>query len=290
MNQQYFSSILLLSAFIVALPASSFARAEDQQDTPAWVKRTEFSVRLESDQKPQFYLQTVQPLYQDNDKINTFFIQPRASIQAEHGTYNLGLGYRRLSSENFILGTNVFFDFEDEHRHGRMGLGVEALGQVLEARANAYFGGITNNVRSKTVSTGDIIERVADGADLEFGMPVPYMPWLKFYGSGFWYDYIKFDDRFGWKSRLEAKMNEAVRLEFFTWDDNKGDTEYGGRIRFNVAFGNPFEIKGAFQLSDEPFPKKDLSEELLIPVERDFNITVESYTESNGLIVEAGRS
>lgn len=287
-TQRFF--LFLLAVAAAFLPVLRHAQAEDGAEAPAWLKRTEFSLQVESDQKPRIFLQTVQPLYQDADKVNTFFIQPRASVQSENGTYNLGLGYRRLSSENLILGTNFFFDFEGQHRHGRVGVGAEALGQVFEARVNSYFGNITNKVEVGTAGSGVLIERVAQGGDLELGMPVPYMPWLKMYGSGAWYDHDRSPDRFGWKSRLEARLNDHVRFEFYTWDDNKGDTEYGGRFRFNIAFGNPFEVTDALKLSDEPFPKKDLSEELLIPVEREFDITVERYLDQGGLVVEAGRS
>src|SRR3989338_38997 len=265
-TQPFLLFLLVISAAF--LPALKHAQAEDSAETLAWLKRTEFSVQVESDQKPRIFLQTVQPLYQDADKVNTFFIQPRASVQSANGTYNLGLGYRRLSSENLILGTNFFFDFEGQHRHGRVGVGAEALGQIFEARVNSYFGNITNKVEVASVGGGVVIEKVSDGADFELGMPLPYMPWLKMYGSGSWYDQNKSPDRFGWERRLEAKLNDHVRFEFYTWDDNKGDTEYGGRLRFNITFGNPFEVTRAFQLSDEPFPKKDLSQEVLIQIGR----------------------
>jgi len=283
----FFTTLFFSLVFLLTL---TIAQASNDADTPAWLKRTEFSVQVESDQKPRFYLQTVQPLYQDDDKTNTFFIQPRAEVKDGHGVFNLGVGYRRLVSENLILGANFFYDYEDQHRHNRFGMGVEALGQIFEARMNSYFAGFSNPVDVGAVTSGFTTEQVVDGGDVELGMPVPYAPWLKVYGSTFWYDYKKFADKHGWKSRLEARLNEAVRLEFYTWDDNKGDTEYGGRIRFNFAFGNPFEFEEAFKLSDEPFEKKDLGEELLIPVEREFDITVEKYTDSTGLIVEAGRS
>ena len=106
---------------------------------------------------------------------------------------------------------------------------------------------------------------------------------------GFWYDYKKFSDKIGWKSRLEAKLNEMIRLEFYTWDDNKGEQEFGGRLRFNLAFNGIPSFKEAFKLSDEPFPKKDLSKEILIPVERNFDIVVEKWTESGSVTIEIGR-
>ena len=187
---------------------SSFA-----QEVPEWFKRVEFSFQYESDKKPTFYFQTVQPIYQSLDEIDTFFYQPRISLRNGDLTYSIGIGYRKLLSENLLLGANIFGDYQDLHEHGRVGIGFEAMGQILEARLNGYFG-----VTSKRVVEEDafscVYERVADGLDFEIGAPLPYLPWLKLYTSGFWYDFDKFSDKKGWKTRLEAKLNEAVSLEF----------------------------------------------------------------------------
>lgn len=266
----------------------SFSRADEE--IPDWLKRVEYSFQMETDQRPTFYLQTVQPLYQADDKTDTVFIQPRVSMRGGRSIYNLGAGYRRLTSDDLILGFNVFGDYQDRHHHGRLGFGVEALGQVLETRLNTYFGGITPPQEIVDTESSRTIERVVDGADVEFGIPVPYLPWLKTYGSAFWYDFKDFSDKFGWKTRLEARVNDYWRLEFYTWDDNKGEIEYGGRIRLNVAFNGLFDFRDAFKPSAESFPKKDLTEQMLIPVERSFDITVEKKIEAKGLVVEAGRT
>ena len=80
---------------------------------------------------------------------------------------------------------------------------------------------------------------------------------------------------------MEAKLNDAVTLGFYTWDDNKGEQEYGGSLSFNLAFDKLSDFKKAFRLrSDEPFPRKDLTEQVLIPVERDFDIVVEKWVEN----------
>ncbi len=279
--------IVFVSSFFCLFPAF----AQDQnKDLPAWLKRVELSAKVETDQRPTFYFQTVQPLYQDKSKVNTFYIQPRVNVQDEKTTYNLGTGYRKLVSDNLILGLNVFGDYQDVHKHGRVGVGGEALGQVLEARVNGYFG-VTGRRTVEESNGSTTYERVANGVDYELGAPVPYLPWLKVYGSGFWYGFSHASNDVGWKTRLEARVNDNVRLEFYTWDDNKGSQEFGGQLRFSVAFMNWQDIREAFKPSRELFPHKDLRRELLIPVERNYNIVVEKWIKSStGLIVEAGRS
>jgi adhesin/invasin len=270
--------------------AGSSSSSGADENIPEWLRRVEYSFQLETDKRPTFYLQAVQPLHQADDNSDAVFIQPRVSMRGGRSTYNLGMGYRRLASENLLLGLNLFCDYQDMHRHGRLGFGFEALGEILEARVNSYFGGITEPHVVAEGESSKTIERVVDGGDIEFGAPLPYLPWLKAYGSAFWYDFKDFTDKYGWKTRLEARVNDYWRMEFYTWDDNKGDIEYGGRIRFNIAFNGLFDFRDAFKFSDEPYPQKDLSEQILIPVERNFDITVEKKIEANGLVVEAGRT
>lgn len=233
-------NIIFFITFVPFLILASDVSSQEA-DVPAWVKRVEFSSQWETDQKLRLYFQTVQPLYQDISKENTVFIQPRVSLQDGDATYNLGIGYRRLVSENLILGINVFGDYQVEYSHGRTGIGLEALGQVLEARVNTYIG-ITEQREVQQGAASITYERVANGVDYELGSAVPYVPWLKIYGSGFWYNFKDFEDRVGWKSRIEARLSDGLRLEFYTFDDNKGSQEYGGRVRFSLAFYNVFDI------------------------------------------------
>jgi len=92
----------------------------------------------------------VQPLYQSQDKVNTLFYQPRISLTGGDLTYSLGVGYRKILHSNLILGVNLFGDYQDLYEHGRLGLGFEALGGILEARLNGYFGITTKRIVAKS--------------------------------------------------------------------------------------------------------------------------------------------
>ncbi len=288
MKRGVLSITITLACFLVSLNNSFAEDYPDFKDTPDWLKRVELSAQWETDQHTIFYFQTIQPLYQSIDKVDTIFIQPRVSLQADDLTYNLGVGYRKLASENLLWGMNLFGDYQDLYGHGRLGIGLEALGQILEARFNSYFGITTKRVVEEN-SSSTTYERVADGLDFELGTPLPYLPWLKIYSSGFWYDFDKFKDKYGWRARLEARISDAMRLELYTWDDNKGEQEYGGRLRFTLAIDTLSDFKEALILTSEPFPKKDLTEQTLIPVERNFDIVVEKWVESASMTIEIGR-
>ena len=268
----------------------TFCQAEEEP-TPDWFKRINFSAEWETGQHPIFYFETVQPFYQSDDETRTFFYQPRISITGGDYNYNFGLGYRSLASEDFFWGINIFGDYEDLHEHARTGLGYEIITQRLEGRLNSYFGITTKRIVEEDENINSIFERVVNGFDYELGSSLPYLPWLKLYVSGFFYDFKKFDNKVGWKSRLQANLSQALRLEFYTWDDNKGSQEFGGKAELRFIFDNFSDFKQIFKLADEPFPRKNLKKSILIPVERNFDIVVEKYSESaiGGATIEIRR-
>lgn len=106
---------------------------------PEWLKRVDLSIQHGSE-KPRYYIETVQPLYQSRDQTYTFFVQPRISSTDEDWTANLGLGYRQLFLDQQLLGgINTFYDYADNHNHYRLGVGLELLSRYLELRTNGYF-------------------------------------------------------------------------------------------------------------------------------------------------------
>ncbi|MCX5693536.1 MAG: inverse autotransporter beta domain-containing protein [Candidatus Omnitrophica bacterium] len=269
---------------------SSKAESENTIEIPDWLKRISYGVNIETDQKPRIYIETVQPLYQSVDKINTFFTHDRVSIQNDRGTYSAGLGYRRLLfNENLLAGVNTFFDYQDLHQHYRQGLGLEAITKTLEFRTNAYFGISPKRLVEETGAT-KVYERAVNGGDIEVGGPIPYLPWLKLFGSGYHYDFREFKDMNGWKARGEIKPFKFITINLETYDDNKGEQEYRMDTRFTLAVDDftPKSILSAFKLAKEPFPDVDLKERTLDRVERNFTIQVEKWSD-NGNIVEIRR-
>lgn len=264
--------------------------SENNSNIPDWLKRINYGIIIETDLKPRIYLETVQPLYQTVDKIHTFFTHDRISIQDERGTYSVGFGYRRLMfNDNLLAGINNFFDFQDLHKHYRTGLGLEAITKYLEFRTNSYFA-LSPKRLVEEDSVSKTYEKAVSGGDVELGGPLPYLPWFKFFGSYYRYDYRKFKDKRGWKLRGELKPLKFITLNLETYDDNKGKQAYRMDARFNLSFDS-FTLKSilsAFGLNKEPFPEVDLKERTLDRVERNFNIEVEKYREAGGAVLEVG--
>lgn len=283
---RYIMVVFLLLCIICA----GFCYSSDEKiDPPDWLKRIDLGIDAGTNQKPRIYFETVQPLYQDSDKQNTCFIQPRYSLESGDSAYNLGLGYRRLLYDNSVLiGANSFYDYEDDDRHYRIGFGLETFINQVELRANSYIGLSDERLVSETGST-KIYEKAVDGFDGEFGIPLPYMNWIKVYGGGYWYNYERFKNKEGWRIRSEFKPFKYTAINLITYDDNKGDPEVRVDARvtipFDVLYGKTKEKLCNIGFSKEGYPEKvDHSHRTLDRVEREHKIEVESWSEDTAII------
>lgn len=304
MKNSYVKYILLLS-ILVSIHYVGFCYGSDEKtetpekkETPDWLKRIDIGIDAGTDQKPRLYFETVQPLYQDLNKENTFFIQPRYSLESRDSAYNLGLGYRRLlCNDTVLIGANSFFDYEDDDDHYRIGFGLETFINQIELRANSYIGLSPERLVNETESS-KIYEKAVDGIDAECGLPLPYMNWIKVYGGGYWYNYEKFSNKEGWRIRNEIKPFEYATVNLITYDDNKGDAEFEVDARFTVPFETLYgkTSRTREKLCNICFSKKaypegvDQSTRTLDRVERQHKIEVETWSESKGgTIIEIKR-
>ncbi len=262
-----------------------------EEEIPGWLQRTNFGFVGESATKPRGYIETVQPLYQSSDMTEVLFTHDRISIQDEKGTYSAGLGYRRLiMDEELIAGINTFFDFQDLHKHYRQGAGLELIGKRLEGRANGYFA-LSGTRKIETTDTGTTYERAVNGGDVELGGAVPYVPWLKLFGSYYHYDYRKFEDMRGWQARGEISPVDYLTVNLATYDDNKGDRELVVDARITLAVKD-FSLMGildGLKFEKKAFEDVDLKDRMLDRVERNFNIQVEKWTETASAAIEVRR-
>ena len=289
---------LLLASLLSAVLMPSVGYSQDNQiaspmkaeqpaavQLPGWLQRTKFGLDVGKEQKPRYYFETLQPLYQDDDMQNTLFIAPRinkSNASVSYGTYNIGLGFRRLMLDNaMLLGLNTFWDARTNHEHYRMGFGAEAFYKLLEFRANSYLAMSPQRLVSQS-GVYDTYERAVSGFDMEAGVPVPYMNWVNLYGGMYWYDYRKSDNKTGWTARAQIKPLKYLTSNFTAFDDNKGSASY----RIDTYFSIPFDSNGfAFGkdsvnvgISEAAWPgRHDQSGKLLDRVERQYDIEVEKW-------------
>jgi len=287
MNKKVILSVALLIAFLSVGLSYGY-----DGETPEWLKRVYVGVDGGEDRKPTGYFETVQPLYQDSDKQRTFFIHPRYSYNDGDATYNLGLGYRKLFEDNSVLlGSNTYFDFDDAHKHYRIGFGLEAFINQFEIRGNSYMGLSPVRLISESNTTA-VYEEAVDGFDWEVGSPLPHMNWIKLFAGGNWYNYHKSDNREGWSVRTEIKPFTFQTINLIVYDDNKGDTSYRIDARMTIPFGAGGEDEKICNIgiSEEAYPEKaDHSDKVLERVEREYEIAVEKWQSTGGVNVSIGR-
>jgi len=266
----------------------------EEVTVPDWIKRTSIAVEAGTDSKAKYFLETIQPLFATQDKENVLFTQARISGQDNRTIYNLGVGARRIFKDAYLLGSNIFYDYQDLHQHHRAGVGLEAISdRGLEGRLNTYLK-VSDIRQQNRLPLSQNFEKVANGFDWEIGGPVPYLNALKLYGGGSWYNFERFRDKYGWKMRAEYSPVKYSRVVFEIRDDNKRkNTGYRVECAMTLAFTSfhPKDILNDLKASKEAFPKINLKDKTLDRVVRDFDITViETTKQRGGLVVEAGRT
>lgn len=268
--------------------------AETNSEVPEWVRRTNFAIELGSDQKPKYFFETIQPFFNSQYKDLVFFNQTRVSQKDYRTTYNTGLGLRKVFDERYLLGINAFYDYQDLHKHSRTGVGFEAMtDKGLEARVNTYIA-VSREHLVRDDAGYEYYEQVANGLDWELGTHVPYLPFLKVYGGGNWYNFQHFKNKYGWKFRTEFTPVKYSRIDFEVFDDTKrNDVGYKVEGAITLAFTSFSwgDIIKDIHGSKSAYPKVNLGDKVLDRIVRDFDITVITSTkDKNGLTVEGGKS
>lgn len=289
--------VVIFSTFLFILPYAFSQTSEDNIFTnpPEWIKRTNIAIEGGSDKKPTYFFETIQPLLGTQDDDVVFFTQMRLSERSLRPIYNAGLGARWLLNTDFLLGINSFYDYQDLHRHSRTGVGFELFNSDgVEARLNTYFRVSRKRLVADT-GTAEHFEKVANGLDGELGGPLPYTPFFRLYGGGYWYDFDTFKNKYGWKLRFEYNPLPYSRLNFEIFDDTKlSNPGYSieGALTMGFTSFSPKDILRDFRVAAEAYPKVNLRKKVLHRVVRDFDITVIKSTKSKstGITVEAGRT
>lgn len=253
-------------------------------DAPEWAKRIELDARFGINDDPRFSVLTVQPLYQSAGQVDTVFTQvsfQRYDLYGEdRNTINTGLGYRRLlDDKNALVGANVFYDYELDHNHSRIGFGTEAKWGPLDGWFNYYLAASGD----KNIGGVGIVERAVSGYDVRAAGQVPYLPWAKLNGAYYHWDKIKAaDDTDGYDVNAEVAIHPNLTLEAGHKNDNNNPGQYYFLTRFQLAGSGASLLGGGQLISSKVFEKRDLTGETLKKVRRENRIILERTTPATG--------
>ncbi len=237
------------------------------ENAPDWLSRTSIELQIEENYKPTIELETVQPIMQHNSKNDMVFYQLNARTRNSKKSYNMGLGYRNIFSEDMMYGVNIFYDYSAENEHKRSGFGLEAISNDYEARANSY-----NTLSNRKEIRTDEFEEALDGWDVEVGGSIiPFDKNLKIYLSHSEFDTVTDgvndykDNRiraiYPVTSNIILEVGRTMEKEKY----GKNDKERSF-AKLKYTFGNQ---EGAWH------KPKNLRTRLLQPVERRHEIVLE---------------
>ena len=239
---------------------------------------TEVEVRGIENKKPEYSILLVRPFSLSEE--HSFFSQ----IQLNHYyirndgrvAINLGLGYRKIFNDNYILGVNAFLDADDED-NTRSSIGLEIKSNAFEAYANYY-----TSISSST-KVGANTERVLDGYDIHALGQVPFLPWAKIHYTYFDWEADKLStDTDGSELSLEMLITKNIMLEVGYSDDNFTSEDGFGSITFIYPGSDGTSAFDEF-ISEVAFASGAVNHLLLSKVERDNKMKIE--TESEGVVI-----
>lgn len=302
MSRNHSISLALL-ACIFSIPTQAGAVQEDSgektalktpyssgffQDMPDWLGRVRVEGHLDSDNAPEFSLETTQPIWQSQDLSHTVFTQDRVGFSDDQWTINMGGGYRYLLEDrSWIFGGNAFYDIQATDDHHRWGIGVEALQSYLTFRFNNYTG-ITGWKTIESAPNYAIQERAMSGYDFQAEGPVPYLPWARLSGTGYRWDATSRSDILGATAKLSMNVSRSVVVDVGGGADNAGHSVFT-KLRLSLGEAKSVESTMMSETVDEkPFKPRDLSKHTLDRVERQNTIVTERRTVAVGSVTGVG--
>ena len=289
MRPRSLHTVLVGVVFSLALPHVS-AQA---LTLPDFMEHWEGGIDIDEDQGPRYYADIIFPLYRDPDGDRVVFMEPRLNYADSEYLLNAGWGYRQLAEDHkWLFGGNMFYDYETEYSHYRLGWGLEAISAYAELRWNYYLGLSPERLVEEVGSTR-VFEEAVDGFDVEVGMPVPYYSRLKIFGGYNWYNFKKFKNRYGWTLRAEYTPVPYIVIDGLLRNDTKpGSADWGMTVAFRLPLGKNAEApaRSPLQLDAAAFPDSDISDQLWVLVERHHEIVVEAERDVGGISVEITRN
>ena len=230
------------------------------------LKYLDFSFNLQEGFDPSIQIESVSRLIEYSD--GALFNQLNLISQDSKTTINLGIGKRKLfDNDAYMLGTNLFIDYQFDESHLRSGLGFEAVSNTLDLIANYY------NAHSGFKSTSSGREKALDGYDLKLNYHLSNQSNTDFFVQLFEWEnpnstYEEKGEKVGIKSSIG---NLAFEIGYL--NDNKDNDGLFGSLKVVIPLGDQ---KDVLNEDKENMSKKNLSvrNKLYMPVQRENKIKV----------------
>ncbi|HVW02510.1 MAG TPA: inverse autotransporter beta domain-containing protein, partial [Planctomycetaceae bacterium] len=202
---------------------------------------------------------------------------------------NIGVGWRGYSPMlDRTTGVSAWWDHDDRHwaSFDQAGISVESLGTVFDARANVYLPNSSQKILSQhltgqafclqgfNIGLGQSSQVAAglSGADAEIGGALPLLGDFGIRNYIGTYYYQGGSNAFwGVRQRNEVLITENVQGQVSVTSDPVFGTNVFGAVNIMLPSGKPARA----------FSRQPTYERLYVPVQRDYRVHVQSYTDNS---------
>jgi len=146
------------------------------------------NARIELNTQGRSQGQVLLPVWESES--NVLFSQLGVTNHSERTIYHAGAGLRNYISDDWMLGVNSFWDYDNTGNNSRASIGAEVWANNIKLAANGYFR-LTDWHQSPLSAMRDYDERPANGFDIRGEAWHPSYPQLaanlkyeKYYGEG----------------------------------------------------------------------------------------------------------
>jgi hypothetical protein len=196
------------------------------------------------------------------------FNQTSAVSFNDRTTINTGFGARNINvAKTIITGYNIFYDYELDSKHDRVGAGLELLSSIFELRVNTY------QAMSKALTYNGNTETALDGYDVKLTANLPYFYSSDLYGK---LSNSKDDSTYEikyYEAGLNAEILPNLTLSVAAQHkENSANTEAIASLNYSVPLGLANKAGIAMQEGDWSTKFEPIKEKLHRPVERENRI------------------
>ena len=235
----------------------------------SFLRNLEVRYKIKKNKKPEYSVTTLQPLYSSEKRRHNLFAQGTFSSEDDRRNFSAGMGYRYMpDTQNYVVGSNVFFDFQKPYNHMRASFGLDIHTSLLSASTNFYKG--LNNWKNARFG---FEEKPLDGLDLELAGRMPFLPALEVSARGYaWKASQSNNNVEGVDLRMAYSPVPAFTIEGGFTDESNQDRSFDFALRYNYIFGAPPEYLYDW---NEQFRKKSAAEFIYSKARRVNTIRVE---------------
>ncbi len=231
---------------------SKFAEQETREQAETFLDNVEVSIASVRN-GPEYAIRGLKAF--DDVNTNYFsFAEFGMTSNDEDATVNVGIGIRKLSEDQTIMGgINAFYDQEIDTNHKRGSIGVELVSAPFRFNANRYYA-LSDGTALSALQT----EKPMSGHDVDVEVALPYLPGLfAGYNQATWYgeDGVADIERKAYRVRGQLSQNLSVEFGQRQYSHTLDD-QNTAQLSYNYVFGANAEDPKVLDIDTQPYRRQ----------------------------------